>query len=75
MYKYQEQKWIMFVLLFQFVQISKANCKIQIEKVYKSAFCWHQGLVSVPQDLPVDINRLDLRWNNLTTIQNFAFAR
>ncbi|CAG2218152.1 unnamed protein product [Mytilus edulis] len=65
----------MFVLLFKFVQISKANCKIQIEKVYKSAFCWHQGLVSVPQDLPVDINRLDLRWNNLTTIQNFAFAR
>ncbi|VDI02074.1 Hypothetical predicted protein [Mytilus galloprovincialis] len=75
MFKYQEQIRIMLVLLFKLVQFVNAKCKIQIEKEYKSAFCWHQGLSSVPQNLPVDINRLDLRWNNLTTIQNYAFAR
>ena len=65
--------WIMFFHLF--VVVFTKCIIIHNQQGYKEAHCIDQGLTSVPTNLPQDIWKLDLSYNNITIIRGFEFNK
>ncbi|KAM3919066.1 toll-like receptor 2 [Leptodactylus fuscus] len=65
--------FLLFVLLFGVVKLVKSTCDISPDRKY--AYCQGESLGDVPQDLPEDLQYLDLSYNKINVLTPSSFSR